>query len=280
MIISYREKNPAVLVSHLQEVLELSNNGLHYKAKEKSPETELKQAIETIYLESPYYGYPRITKQLQRNGIKANHKKVYRIMGELYLLHFRKNPFKPKTTDSRHNYIVYTDEIKYLGPVTQKGVVWVSDVTYVWIGQKWCYLALVMDQGTRKIVGWAMSQTLHKELCIGALRMALEHNPPPKYHHSDRGSQYCSHEYIRILKDNTIIPSMADVGVSVDNPHAESLNRSIKVECVYLNCYESFTEAQESIQSYIRVYNTTRLHSSLEFVSPYEYEARLLATSA
>ena len=201
-------------------------------------------------------------------------------MGDLYLLHFRKNPFKPKTTDSRHNMVVYTNEIKYLGPVTAPGVVWVSDVTYVWIDKKWCYLALVMDQGTRKIVGFAMSQTLHKELCIEALQMALKSNPTPKYHHSDRGSQYCSHEYIRILVDNTIIPSMADVGMSVDNPYAESLNRSIKVECVYLNCYESFQEACASIAAYISVYNTTRLHSSLGFVSPYEYEAKLLANVA
>jgi transposase InsO family protein len=278
MITSYQEKNPQVAVSWLQEAITLSNNGIHYKAKEKLVETELTQAIESIYLESPYYGYPRITAQLKKNGTIVNHKKVYKIMGNLYLLHFRKNPFKPRTTDSRHKYIVYTNEIKYLGPVTKPGVVWVSDVTYIWIGKKWCYLSLIMDQGTRKIVGFAMSQTLHKELCIEALQMALDNNPSPQYHHSDRGSQYCSHEYIRILKDNTIIPSMADTGVSVDNPHAESLNRSIKVECVYLNCYESFSEARESIQKYIQVYNMTRLHSSLGFVSPLEYEAKLLAT--
>jgi putative transposase len=276
MIISYREQNPTIPVSQLQDAIVLSNNGLHYQHIQKHNEPELCTAIESIYLKSPYYGYPRITAQLKKQEVIVNHKKVYRIMGELYLLHLRKSSFKPKTTDSRHNYIVYANEIKYLGKVTEKGVVWVSDVTYVWIGQKWCYLALIMDQGTRKIVGWAMSTTLHKELCIEALQLALENNPPPLYHHSDRGSQYCSYEYTGILKAHNITISMADTGVSVDNPFAESLNRSIKVEEVYLNAYETFAEAKESISKYILVYNTTRLHSSLGYMSPYEYEAQLL----
>ena len=150
--------------------------------------------------------------------------------------------------------------------------VWVADVTYVWIRDRWCYLALIMDQGSRKIVGWAMSVSLHKELCIEALNLALKNNQAPEYHHSDRGVQYCSHEYIGILKANNSIPSMADVGVSVDTPYAESLNRSVKVEEVYLHPYESFEEAVESIAKYINVYNNTRLHSSLGYISPVQFE--------
>ena len=117
MIECYQKQHPEVVVSHIQETVGLSNNGIYYKHKEKKPETELKNAIESIYLQLPYYGYPRITAQLRRQGLKVNHKKVYNIMGELYLLHFRKNTFKPKTTDSRHTYVVYTNEIKYLGKV-------------------------------------------------------------------------------------------------------------------------------------------------------------------
>src|SRR3989338_11329768 len=112
-----------------------------------------------------------------------------------------------------------------------------------------------------------------EKLKICCTKAISRENQAPKYHHSDRGVQYCCHEYINILKVNNITPSMADVGVSVDNPYAESLNRSIKVEEVYLHAYESFEEAKESIGKYIKVYNETRLHSSIGYVSPATYEA-------
>ena len=232
---------------------------------------EIKKKIENVLIESPYYGYKRITAQLKKTGESFNHKRIYKIMGEYHLLQVRKSRKVPRTTNSRHNLVVYTNEIKYLGPVLPKWV-WVSDITYVWVGTGFAYLALIMDQAGKKIVGWAMSISLHRELCIEALTMALKENQAPKYHHSDRGVQYCCHEYINILKVNNITPSMADVGVSVDNPYAESLNRSIKVEEVYLHAYESFTEAKDSIEKYIWVYNTRRLHSSLGYMSPVEYE--------
>lgn len=238
---------------------------------------EIKQKIEEVLVESPYYGYKRVTKELKGQGEVFNHKRIYKIMGEYHLLQVRKSKKVPRTTNSQHNLTVYANEIKYLGSVLPKWV-WVSDITYVWVGTGYAYLALIMDQALKKIVGWAMDTTMHRSLCIEALRMALKNNGAPKYHHSDRGAQYCSHDYIKILKENNIIPSMADVGVSVDNPYAESLNRSIKVEEVYLHAYESFGEARASIEKYIEVYNTKRLHSSLGYVSPATYEANYQLT--
>ena len=269
------KKYPEVVVSALLEASRLSNNGWYYTTKEKAEPLALKAKIESVLMESPYYGYRRVTKELQAQyeDEPINHKYVRKIMGRYCLLQVRRKKFAPKTTDSRHKFVIYTNEIKDLGPVLVPCIVWVSDVTYIWIGTKWAYLALVMDQGSRKIVGWCMGMSLHKELCMEALTMALQGNIAPKYHHSDRGVQYCSHEYIRILKENNIIPSMADVGMSVDNPYAESLNRSIKVEEVYLHAYESFSEAKESIEKYIIVYNTKRLHSSLGYMSPVKFEA-------
>lgn len=193
-------------------------------------------------------------------------------MGEYHLLQVRKKRTVPRTTNSNHNFLVYPNEIKYLGIVLPNRV-WVSDITYIPTNKGWCYLALIMDQGSRKIVGWALSTSLHRSLCIEALNMALKDNKPPQYHHSDRGVQYCSYDYIGILKSNNITPSMADTGVSVDNPHAESLNRSIKVEEVYLNYYEDYTDAKVSIAQYILRYNTKRLHSSLGYISPMQFEA-------
>lgn len=259
-------------MSWLLEVSELSRNGWYHKARHKKDTTDIKQKIEAILLKSPYYGYKRVTKELHHQGYKDNHKRIYKIMGEYHLLQVRKAKRPPRTTNSNHNLLVYTNEIKYLGKVLP-GWVFVADITYVWVGTGYAYLALIMDQGGKKIVGWSMGTSLHRSLCIEALNMALKDNDPPKYHHSDRGVQYCSYDYIKILKDNNITPSMADTGVSVDNPYAESLNRSIKVEEVYLNAYESFGEAKASIEKYIMVYNTTRLHSSLGYVSPLTYEA-------
>lgn len=268
-------KNKKAPVAWLIEAIGLSKNGWYHKAKEKQSTLPIKQKIEKVLIESPYYGYKRVTEQLKRIGDKFNHKRIYKIMGEYHLLQVRRSRKIPRTTNSRHNLMVYTNEIKYLGPVLPQWV-WVSDITYVWVGTGYAYLALVMDQAGKKIVGFAMSMSLHRELCIEALSMALKNNPAPRFHHSDRGVQYCSHEYIGILKENRITPSMADVGVSVDNPYAESLNRSIKVEEVYLHAYESFAEAKSSIQKYIGVYNTTRLHSSLGYMSPLEYEAQYM----
>ena len=245
---------------------------------EKVESTEAKKKIEAALIESPYYGYKRIAKQLKRDGEVINHKRVYRIMGEYHLLQVRKSKKVPRTTNSNHNLMVYANEVKHLGKVIP-GWVWVSDVTYVWIGDTWAYLSLIMDQASKRIVGWAMGLSLHRSLCIEALEMALKEHGAPRFHHSDRGVQYCSRDYIDILKANHIAPSMADVGISVDNPYAESLNRSIKVEEVYLHAYESFDEAKSSIQKYIGVYNTKRLHSSIGYIPPTEYEANYQLTS-
>lgn len=256
----------------------MSENGWYHKPKEKKEPLETKQKIEEVLIESPYYGYKRVAKQLKKNGDTVNHKRVYKIMGEYHLLQVRKSKKTPRTTNSNHSLCVYANEVKHLDKVIP-GWVWVSDVTYVWIGDRWAYLALIMDQASKRIVGWAMSTSLHRSLCIEALEMALKDHKAPQFHHSDRGVQYCSSDYINILKTNNTTPSMADVGVSVDNPYAESLNRSIKVEEVYLHAYESLEEAIHSMRKYIEVYNTKRLHSSLGYMCPVEYEANYQLTS-
>lgn len=271
-IASYRKKHPKVALSWLLSASGLSRNGWYHKPKGSAESLVDRQQIESILIESPYYGYKRVTKQLKKNGHIINHKRVYRIMGECHLLQVRKNKRVPRTTNSRHNLLVYANEVKYLERISPYQV-WVSDVTYVWIGDRWAYLALVMDQGSRRIVGWRIGPSLHRSLCLGALEMALEEHSAPRFHHSDRGVQYCSYDYINLLKKYQITPSMASVGMSVDNPYAESLNRTIKVEEVYLNAYESLVEAKSSIQAYIEVYNNSRLHSSLGYLSPAEYEA-------
>jgi putative transposase len=213
--------------------LGLSKQAWYYQANEIDDGT-VKEQIETVLIESPYYGYRRVTAELKNQGIIYNHKRILRIMGEYHLIQAPKKRAKPRTTNSNHSLLVYPNAIADKVAIVP-GHIWVADVTYVWIGNRWAYVAIVLDQGTRKVVGWSIGTSLHRQLCLDALSMALKTHTAPLYHHSDRGVQYCSHDYIKLLKDSDIIPSMAAVGVSVDNPFAESFNRSLKVEEVYLN---------------------------------------------
>jgi transposase InsO family protein len=263
-----------VAVSWLLQAVELSRNAWYHQVSEatSSADAPIVEQIKAVLIESPYYGYRRVTKELKRQNQTYNHKRILRIMGETLLIQPRKRRTAPKTTNSNHNYTVYTNEIKYLD-VLIPSTVWVADITYIPVGDKWCYAAIVLDQCTRKVVGWSLATHMRTSLCTEALDMALKHNQAPLFHHSDRGGQYCSHEYQEVLKKYNIKPSMADVGLSVDNPFAESFNRSLKVEEVYLNVYENVTEARASIAEYIECYNTKRLHSSLGYVPPVEFEA-------
>jgi putative transposase len=275
LITTYRKKRHDTPITWLTKAIGLSKQGW-YHVQKPPPDTRVwKAKIEAVLEAHSYYGYLRVTKELQRQGEIVNHKRIYKIMGEYHLLQLRKKRTPPQTTNSNHRFYVYTNEIKHLSQLTT-GTVWVSDITYIPSAVGWLYLALIMDQHSRRIVGWALGTTMHRSLCISALRMALSQHAAPRYHHSDRGVQYCSHDYIEILKSHNVAPSMADVGVSVDNPHAESLNRSIKVEEVYRNEYLTFADALLGISTYITVYNTTRLHSSLGYLSPVQFEAQSL----
>jgi putative transposase len=257
--------------------MKLSKQGWYHEKKPAKNMAKKKEQIVEVLERHAYYGYKRVTKDLHNQGIEINHKVVFKIMGDWHLLQVRSKKVVPRTTNSNHRLYVYQNEVVNLGPILP-GWVWVSDITYIPTKTGWVYLALIMDIGTRRIVGWALSTSMHRQLVIDALLMALKYHTAPKYHHSDRGVQYCSYDYIAIQKANDITPSMAAVGVSVDNPYAESLNRSIKVEEVYRNSYDGIEDARTAIGAYITCYNTTRLHSSLGYRSPAQFEAHYSKT--
>jgi putative transposase len=267
-------KKKRVAVSWLLLTINLSRNAWYYQASDntKTADIPIVEQIKSVLIESPYYGYRRVTAALQRQDKPYNHKRILRIMGKNLLIQPRRRRTHPRTTNSNHDYMVYANEIRHLDGLVPS-MVWVSDITYIPVGDTWCYVAIVLDQCTRKVVGWALASHMRTSLCLEALTMALDTHQPPRFHHSDRGGQYCSREYQNELQKQNITPSMADVGVSVDNPFAESFNRSLKVEEVYLNAYESIAEARASIASYIVCYNTKRLHSSLGYIPPVEFEA-------
>lgn len=237
--------------------------------KEEAPEAIWRLKIERILSETPCYGYRKVTAALKKAGDGVNHKKIMRLMRETGLKQ-KKRRWKPRTTDSRHTLRVFPNIIKDIVPLYPHHL-WVADITYVQLPHGFCYVAIVLDVFTRKVVGWSIATTMETALVIEALEMALKVGTP-LLHHSDRGGQYCAIDYVTRLEHIGTKISMADTGVSVDNPFAESFNRTLKVEEVYLQRYENIDEARASIATFINdVYHAKRLHQSLNYQTPDEF---------
>lgn len=232
--------------------------------------------IEGIAAEFPFYGYRRISKELKRRDLPVNHKKVLRLMKEDNLICRRKKAFRPVTTDSNHNYNIYPNLIKNI-EVTGLNQVWVGDITYVQLPEGFIYLAAIIDIFSRRCVGWALGRDIDTYLVLQALNMAIRSRRDiglqNLIHHSDRGVQYASNEYVKLLEMSGIKISMSASGNPYDNAFAESFNKTIKIEEVYINEYETFEEAYKNIKHFIEiVYNNKRLHSSIGYVPPEEFE--------
>ena len=258
-------------VSAACELLELSPSTYYYRPVQ-SDESELEAAIEEIAGQFPIYGTRRVTNQLRRppNRLTVNRKRVRRIMAEKELLRPVKRR-KRRTTDSQHPYPRYLNLVKEL-EITHPDQVWVSDITYIRLNQEYVYLAIIMDVFTRSIRGWCLSRTLDQELTLIALRAALEIQSP-EIHHSDQGVQYAAYAYTDLLKEHGIQISMAAVGKAEENGYAERFMRTIKEEEVDLSEYLDFGDAHQQIGNFIEdVYNTKRIHSSLGYLTPVEYE--------
>ncbi len=260
------------------KILEISRAGFYKKPRPiQKDESTLISAMQQICLEFPRYGYRRVTKQLHRQGMPVNHKRIRALMKVHNLLVKRKRT-KPKTTDSKHSLPRYPNLIEDL-EVTRINQVWVADITYVLCRGVFLYLALVMDLFSRKIVGWELSRTIDAELTVSALNKAVASRKGSVegcIHHSDHGSQYLSGEYMNRLHELRMLPSMGEVGNSYDNAFAESLNKTVKNEEVWLNDYETFNQAYECIAAFIKKYNEKRLHSSIGYLPPNEYEQQQL----
>ncbi len=239
----------------------------------------LRDAIEAITLDFSGYGYRRVTAQLQRDGWVVNHKRVLRIMREEALLSQLKRRFIP-TTNSRHAFRRYPNLLaeRVLEAPDQA---WVADITYIRLPTGFVYLATLLDAHSRYCVGWRLSRVIDTTLTLSALDRALRiRNPPPGLiHHSDQGVQYASDAYVDRLDAVAAQVSMAAVGNPYENAKAERFFRTLKHEEVYLNQYDSFADAETNIARFIDdVYNVRRLHSSLGYLPPAEFEARYLAS--
>jgi transposase InsO family protein len=236
---------------------------------------KLRDAIERIVLEFPGYGYRRVTKELYRRGWTVNHKRVLRVMRQESLLCQLRRRFKV-TTDSAHPFKRYPNLLLKEALVDAPNKAWSADITYVRLPQSFCYLASILDEFSRYCVGWALSRFIDTRLTLSALEMALSARQPERglIHHSDQGVQYASSEYVLRLEEAGASISMAAVGNPYENAKPESFFRTLKMEEVYLKDYRNFEEAEQNIGEFIEeVYNRKRLHSSLGYLPPVEFEA-------
>lgn len=237
-------------------------------------DTALRDAIERVVLEFPGYGYRRVAKALQRAGEGVNHKRVLRVMREEALLCQLKRRFVA-TTDSHHGLRTYPNLLGAVTP-THLDQAWVADITYVRLPTAFVYLACILDACSRRCVGWHLSRQIDTRLTLAALDHALAARQPAPglIHHSDRGVQYASVDYIARLEAIGAQISMSAKGNPYDNAKAESFFKTLKREEVYLQQYQTFAEAEQNLARFIDdVYNRKRLHSSLGYRPPLEFEA-------
>jgi len=258
------------------KLLSLSKSSSYYKAVIPfSSETDQKllNVIDKIYTKYPYYGHRRIHKLLERLGFVVGRKKVQhamRLMGIVALYP------KPKTTQANKEHLKYPYLLKQFKNdknqviIENPNQVWSTDITYIKLDKGFVYLAAIIDWNSKKILSWKLSNTMDISLTMGVLKEALENYDKPEIFNTDQGSQYTANEHIQILLDNNIAISMDGKGRATDNIVIERFWRSLKYEDVYPQSYSSIKEARTGIRKYINIYNTQRLHQSLNYATPDE----------
>lgn len=266
------------------ELAQVSRAGLYRSLEEHEPrhlETTLRDVIQRIAMENRYYGYRRVAAELRQQGFVANHKRVLRLMREDNLLCLRKRRFV-LTTDSGHRYGVFPNLAEGL-ELTTINQLWVADITYIRLWEKFVYLAIILDAFSRKVLGWDLRDSLEAVLVLTALDRALAERAIPVgvIHHSDQGVQYASTEYIEKLADHDFRISMSRKGRPWENARAEAFMKTLKAEEVYLREYRDMEDARNSIRHFIEdVYNQKRLHSGIGYLAPITFEQALAANGA
>jgi transposase InsO family protein len=258
-------------------LLAVPRSSLYYSAR-SAPDDEamLKSALIDTAGQWPTYGYRRLTAMMRRLGWRVNAKRVRRWMEELNI-HGAPPTRGKRTTNSNHDYPRYPNLVKDL-EITRPDQVWVADITYIRLRQEFVYLAILMDVFTRLIRGWHLGRDLDHGLTLAALERALV-VAVPEVHHSDQGVQYAATAYVNRLKALHVNLSMAAVGEPRENGYAERLMLTIKEEEVDLSEYRDFADARRQISRFLDdVYNVKRIHSSLGYLTPREFEERWRAS--
>jgi putative transposase len=236
--------------------MNLASSSYYYKPKsdrgQAKTDAELRDRLERIQGEFPGYGYRRLGKQLRREGMRVNDKRIRRLQRKYQLFPIRWRSFKIATTDSKHGHKVYPNLLAGL-TVTAINQVWVADITYIRILKGFVFLAALLDRYSRKAIGWAISKRIDAELCLAALKSALAKRQPPPgcIHHSDRGVQYACAEYVALLQAANMKISMSRTANPYDNAHMESFFKTLKYEEVHLSNYETYDDVIERLPHFI-----------------------------
>jgi transposase InsO family protein len=263
------------------EVLNVSRSGYYAWRRRSESErsqanTKLLEAIRKVHHDSRgTYGSPRIYQELKKQDIPCSENRVARLMREDGLYATTKRRYKA-TTNSKHDFPVAPNLLGRDFSPAEPNRVWAGDITYIWTTEGWLYLAVVIDLFSRSVVGWAMDKRMTRQLVMNALTMAVRRRHPSSglIFHSDRGSQYASKEFQSLLAKHGMRCSMSRKGDCWDNAPIESFFGSLKQELVFLQRYSTRFHARQSLFEYIeRFYNRHRLHSTLGYKSPAEYEA-------
>jgi putative transposase len=255
----------------------VSRAGFYRSRKQTHPEeeeVEVRDAIQEIALgHHRRYGYRRVAAELRRRGLQVNHKRVIRLMREDNLLAIRQRRFVI-TTDSQHELTVYLNLAKRM-QLTAPNQLWVADLTYIRLNHEFVYLAVILDRWSRRIVGWALDRTLAARLAVTALERAIVARAPQPglVHHSDRGIQYASEEYVSLLRKHEMTPSMSRPANPYDNATCESFMKTLKQEEIYCRKYRDLEDLNAHVEEFLDAYyNHQRLHSALDYRTPAEFE--------
>lgn len=265
-------------VQVLCEVLEVSRSTVYYQPIVKPEDAAVSEAIEDILMRWPFYGYRRVTAQLKREGWQVGETRVRRLLKQMDHS-CTVGRVRITTTNSRHEWPRYPNLLKNL-VIGRPNQAWVADITYIRLGRRFIYLAIILDAFTRALRGWHLSRSLDKALTITALKKALSRHPAPEIHHSDQGSQYAATDYTDILAKEATLISMAAVGQPTENGLAERFIRTLKEEHIDYSEYAGFNDAFEQIAHWLEVeYMTERIHSALGYLTPAEFEAAVVSNN-
>lgn len=245
-------------------------------ATKEERDADVRGKIEQIRVQFPRAGYRMLLHHLKRNGIVIGETKLRRIIKKFELQIRPKRKFV-KTTDSNHPHEIHPNLIQgmFLDGVNQ---VWTADITYIRIENGFVFLAVILDLFSRKVIGWSISKKIDRHLTLSALTMAIKRRTPPTgvIHHSDRGVQYLCQDYVDLLKENKFFASCSAKGNPYDNAWTESFMKTLKYEEIYMWEYRTYLDVVEKLPKFIEeVYNKKRLHSSLGYLPPEEFEKRV-----
>ena len=223
------------------------------------------------------YGRSRMTEELKEIGLNVGHRCVGRLMRQNGISVVRTRKHKV-TTDSNHKFNIASNLLDRDFNADAPNQKWACEIGYIWTLEGWLYLTVILDLHSRHVIGWAVSNRMKRDLAIRALKMAIAFRQPPKgcIHHTDRGSQYCSHDYQKILRQNGFKVSMSGKGNCYDNPAVETFFKTIKAELIWRHPWETRRKAEMAIFEYINgFYNPRRRHSALGWKSPVAFERKV-----